>query len=82
VVITCESGQASYESFCFNKADEEKGLLNVCEITVTYAESENVYKIITKSYMAQTSEGNVQKRREVELTGGVFGDETQYCQNY
>lgn len=81
VVITCESSSASYESSCWDEMGE-KGLLRRCDVTAKFEESGNVYKFDSTSYMAKTSDGKVQERREVTVTGGVFGDESQSCQNY
>jgi hypothetical protein len=82
VAITCESGGASYRSDCWNQVSEKKGLLRLCQVTATYAKSGNTYKFETTSYLAQDSKGDVQERLEVKVSGGLFGDKSQYCQNY
>lgn len=82
VAITCESGSASYMSECWDEWSDEKGWLRRCKVTATYEESGNVYEFDYTSYKVQTSDGKVQELIEVTVTGGVFGDEPQYCQNY
>jgi hypothetical protein len=82
VTITCESGPVSYTSFCWNEASEEKGWTRRCEVTATFEKSGNNYEFDVTSYTAKVAQGKFQNRVEVIVTGGVFGDEPQYCQNY
>jgi len=86
ITITCESGLASYKSFCRQETTEIKAGVEVwarlCDVTATYEESANVYEFDAVSFQCRTSDGEFQDCVEVTVTGGVFGDDPQYCQNY
>ena len=79
--ITCESGSASSRTESFQYWDDNRGWVTHYEIDRTFADSGNTYHI-TAEHWRVSSGGNIVGRVWVNVTGGVFGENTQHCQNY
>jgi hypothetical protein len=78
VTIAASESDEIFESITIWKEwDEDKGQWGTrFEGVRTYKNSGNEYKIVAVAY------GDWEPQYHVEVTGGVFGDEPQYCQNY
>ena len=79
--ITCESGSYTSYTESFQYWDDTRGWVTHYEIDRTYADSGNTYHI-SAEYWRVYSEGNLVGRVSMNVTGGVFGDNAQHCQNY
>ena len=79
--ITCESGSSSSTSESWQFFDPARGIVTAYSIDRTYANSGNTYHI-SAQYWRVSSGGSVVGRVKLDVTGGVFGNNTQHCQNY
>lgn len=80
VNITCESGPTSSRSESFQYWDPARGWVTHYEIDRTYTDSGRTYHITAEYWRVFT--GVIEGRVTVNVTGGVFGENTQHCQNY
>ncbi len=80
VNISCESGSTSSTSESFRFWDDTRGWVTSYSIDRTYQNSGRTYHIEAEYWQVYTTQ--VEGRLTVDVTGGVFGANTQHCQNY
>jgi len=79
--ITCESGSYTFTSRSITFWDPERGWVTAYSIDRTYDESGNTYHL-SAEYWRISSGGEIVGRIKLDVTGGVFGNNEQHCQNY
>jgi hypothetical protein len=81
VNITCEFGSYTSRTEPFQYWDDTRGWVTHYKIDRTYANSGNTHHI-SAEYWRVSSGGVLVGRVWMNVTGGVFGNDTQHCQNY
>jgi hypothetical protein len=81
VNITCESGASTSRSQSLRYHDDTRGWVTLYSIDRTYTNSGNTYHI-SAEYWRVYPGGNAVGRISLNVTGGVFGENAQHCQNY
>jgi uncharacterized protein (DUF2345 family) len=81
VSITCESGSSTRSIESWQYFQSTRGIVTGFQEDRTYDNTGQSYSI-NGSYWQISSGGEIQGRIEVTVTGGVFGENVQYCQNY
>ena len=79
--ISCETGSSSSKVFSLQYWDDNRGWVRIYDVERTYDESGNTYDMIAE-YWRVSSGGATVARMWVDVSGGVFGDNKQHCQNY
>ena len=79
--VSCESGQITQSSSCYQAWDDTHGWVTHCSGTRTYTSTGNTYSFVLETWRF-VSNGVVKSAVSVDVRGGVFGDNVQHCQNY
>lgn len=80
LTIVDETGPFNGHYISYQFFDEVRGLVLYYDMTRTYTDTNRTYHINAEFW--RVYDGGVQGRIWTDVTGGVFGNNTQYCQNY